>query len=155
MPTGGASLKAVSLANAPHAFARVAAVALGRELPERVPGPDDVALLRPGTLGRPRDRQDETPTAASRAKMDARRTCVRMVAPPSDRCRLSSDEAVEEASVAVDELAVGVDLAVAPKVADEVPVERGLHLPAVSGYDAPSARCTVPPIFSSKSAYAR
>src|SRR5436189_4431014 len=45
-------------------------------------------------------------------------------------CRPEPRRASEEPAVAVDELAVGVDLAAGPKVADQVPVERGAVEPA-------------------------
>ncbi len=57
---------------------------------------------------------------------------------------------LEEHTGLPDELAVGVDLAVGAQVADQVPVEPGRVLAARLRERAPSARCIVPPIFSSK-----
>ena len=64
------SPQVVPLADPPDPLARVAAVPLGGEPPERVPGTHDVALLARRAAGRTGDSSSSTPTTARRARSE-------------------------------------------------------------------------------------
>ena len=120
-----------------------------------------VHVPRTATTGPKRSRSARTEAAvkspvwtmASAASRIRRQSAGRERAPAGGAClpEARSEQIREELAVPVDELAVRVDFALATQVADRSQCSADWFFPPLSGYAFPSAMCTVPPSFSSKS----